>query len=142
LSLHDSRKPNFFVDLTSFSLLKDEVGVGKIVELSKSDAGLLAPHIEGHPHTVYVAASGVSLGGQYGVFSKGEQQIAVEWVRQETRPRSCEPECNAYRYLFGLTPGGRCVGYEVTEIRASSVTGQVADHWTTIDEVVKRYFIK
>ena len=76
------KKANFTVDATNFALVKDEVGVGKIVELPAADASLLAPHIEEHPHTIYVAASGVSLGGQYGVFRIGEQQVAVEWVRK------------------------------------------------------------
>lgn len=134
------KKPNFIVDSTNFTLLKDEVGIGKIVELSAQDASLLAEHIAGHPHTLYAAASGVCLAGQFGVFQTGEHQVAIEWVRQETKPQPGEPECNTYRYIFGLTTSGECLGYEVTASKASDTTGQVADHWTTFEEAVKRHF--
>jgi hypothetical protein len=134
------QRPNFIVDPINFTLLKDEVGIGRIVELSAEDASLLAEHIAEHPHTVYAAASGVCLAGQYGVFRRGERQVAIEWVRQETKPQPGEPECNTYRYLFGLTENGKCLGYEVTDSKASDITGQVADHWTTFEEAVKRHF--
>lgn len=134
------KKPNFTVDADSFQVLRDDVGTGRIVELGPSESSLVAPHIAGHPETVYAAASGVALSEQYGVFRSGENQFAVEWIRHETRPQTKEPECNAYRYLFGLTNDGRCVGLDVTESKSSAATGQVADHWTTFDEVVKRHF--
>lgn len=134
------RKPNFTVDADSFRLLRDEVGIGKIVELSSSESSLVAPHIQGHPETIYTACSGVCLTGQQGLFQVGEQQLAVEWVRKESKPQPGEPECNSYRYLFGLTPDGKCLGYDVTRPESSPQTGQVADHWTTFDEVVKRHF--
>lgn len=78
--------------------------------------------------------------GQYGYFQAGERQIAVEWVRKESKPQPNEPECNTYRYLFGLTSNGKCMGYDVTQPESSPETGQVADHWITFDEVVKRHF--
>jgi len=134
------RKPNFVVDVDSFRLLRDEVGIGRIVELSPAESSLIAPHIQGHPETIYTACSGVNLTGQHGIFQAGEQQLAIEWVRKETKPQQDEPECNTYRYLFGLTPNGECNGYDVTEQKASSTTGQVADHWIEFDEVVKRHF--
>lgn len=134
------RKPNFTVDADSFRLLRDEIGSGRIVELDPSESSLVAPHIAGHPETVYAAASGVALSSQYGVFRTGDTQVAVEWIRHETRPQPKEPECNTYRYLFGVTNDGRCVGVEVTEPKSSDKSGQVADHWTTFDDVVKRHF--
>lgn len=134
------KNPNFIVDAESFQLLRDEVGTGKIVELSPGESSLVAPHIAGHPDTIYAAASGVDLSGQYGVFRAGDTQIAIEWVRRESRPQPEEPECNAYRYLFGLTPDGKCVGYDVTKPESSALSGQVSDHWTSLDEVVKRHF--
>ena len=66
--------------------------------------------------------------------------MAVEWVRFETKPQATEPDINTYRYLFGLTSDGHCVGYDVTEPYSSPSTGQVADHWMTFDDVVKRHF--
>jgi hypothetical protein len=134
------RKPNFTVDADSFQVLRDDIGMGRIVELGPNESSLVAPHIAGHPETIYAAASGVQLSNQYGVFRSGDTQIAVEWIRQETRPMPKEPECNAYRYLFGLTSDGKCVGVEVTEPKSSDLSGQVADHWTTFDDVVKRHF--
>ncbi len=134
------RKPNFTADADSFRLLRDEVGIGRIVELSSSEASLVAPHIQGHPETIYTACSGVCLTGQQGCFQSGERQIAVEWVRKESKPQPKEPECNTYRYLFGLTSDGKCLGYDVTQPESSPTTGQVADHWTTFDDVVKRHF--
>ena len=134
------RKPNFTVDADSFQLLRDEVGTGRIVELNPSESSLVAPHIAGHPETIYAAASGVALSSQYGVFRHGDTQVAIEWVRRESRPQPTEPECNTYRYLFGITSDGRCVGYEVTEPESSASSGQVADHWTNFDEVVNRHF--
>lgn len=134
------RKPNFTVDVDSFRLLRDEVGIGRIVELSPGEASLIAPHIEGHPETIYTACSGVNLAGQYGIFQAAERQLAIEWVRQESKPKLGEPECNTYRFLFGLTSEGKCLGYDVTKPEASATTGQVADHWITFDEVVKRHF--
>lgn len=133
-------KPNFIADADSFRLLRDEVGVGRIVELNPSEASLIAPHIQGHPETVYAACSGVCLTGRDCLFRSGEQQLAVEWVRKESNPQSGEPECNTYRYVFGITPKGQCFGYDVTEHKSSHTTGQVADHWISFDDVVKRHF--
>jgi hypothetical protein len=129
------KRPNLVVDVDTFRLLQDEVGIGKIVELSSSDASLVAPHIQDHPETIYTACSGVCLTGQYGYFQAGERQIAIEWVRKESKPQPNEPECNTYRYLFGLTSNGKCMDYDVTQPESSPETGQVADHWITFDEV-------
>ncbi len=118
----------------------DGVGVGKIKELSSEEVELVAPHIKGNPGTVYSACSGVCLTGQSAYFRSGEQLVAIEWVRQESRPSLGEPECNVYRYLIGLNDSGECVGYEVTKRQSSASTGQVADHWTTFDEVTRRHF--
>jgi len=134
------KKSNFTVDADSFRLLRDEVAVGRIVELNSSEASLVAPHISGHPETIYTACIGVCLTDQHGHFLAGERQIAVEWVRKESKLRPTEPECNSYRYLFGLTSDGKCLGYDVTQPKSSPETGQVADDWTTFDEVVKRHF--
>lgn len=134
------RKPNFIVAPESFRLLRDKVDIGKIVELGAADSSLIAPHIQGHPETIYAACSGVDLTGQYGVFQAGERQLAVEWVRQEGNLQPTELECNTYRYIFGLTPNGNCFGYDVTKPLSSPSTGQVADHWITFDEVVRRHF--
>lgn len=131
------KKPNFVIDVENFQLVRDEVGVGQIKELPHDVAGLLAPHITGHPDTLYVASSGVNLSCEYGVLDSGEQQVAVEWVRHETRPMPGEPECNVYRYLFGITKDSRCIGLDVTR---RPETGQVADHWTTFDDAVNRHF--
>jgi len=132
-------RDGFTVDVDSFRLLQDEVGIGKIVELSPADASLIAPYIQKHPETLYTACSGVCLTGQHGVFQHGERQLAVEWVRTESKPKLNEPDCNVYRYLFGVTTNGQCLGFDVTKRESSPTTGQVADHWSTIDEVVKRY---
>lgn len=128
----------FVVDADCCELLIDEVGTAQIVELSVGDASLVAPFIDGSPDTVYAAASGVALSPQHGVFKSGGRQLAIEWVREEPSPSQNEPECNAYRYLFGETPDGRCVGVQVT--RKHSGHGQVADHWTAFDDVTRRHF--
>lgn len=112
----------FSVDLESFSLLQNEVGIGKIKELPLSDASILAKHINGHPETLYVACSGLNLSNRFGVFDSGSFQIAIEWVRHETKPQKGEPECNTYRYLFGLKGDQTCVGIDVTK---KPQTGQV-----------------
>lgn len=132
-----NNKPNFIIDAENFQLVREEVGIGKIKELPNEDASLLAPHIDGHPDTLYVASSGVNLAGDFGVFDSGQQQVAVEWVRHETKPKSDEPECNTYRYLFGLTSDSTCIGIDVTK---KPETGQVAKHWTTFDDAVRRHF--
>lgn len=134
------KKPNFTVDADSFRLLRDEVGMGKIVELSPSDASLVAPHIQEHPETLYTACSGVCPTEQHGMLQIGDRHLAVEWVRKESRPKANEPECNTYRYLFGLTTDGKCYGYDVTQPESSPQSGQVADHWIAFDEVVDRHF--
>jgi len=131
------RKPNFVVDVENFRLVQDEVGIGEIKELSNDDAGLLAPHIDGHPDTLYVAASGVNLSGEYGAFDAGHDQVAIEWVRHEQSPTQGEPECNTYRFLFGLTSDSRCIGLDVTK---KPETGQVAEHWTPFEDAVNRHF--
>lgn len=133
-------KNNFTVDITSFKILTGKVELGRIVELSSSETNTLTPHIDGHPHTIYAVASGVPLTEHAGVFQSGSAQIAVEWVRHETRPGPKEPECNARRYLFGITNDNRCVGIDVTVPWASGSSGQVADHWSTLNEVVLRHF--
>ena len=130
-------KQHFTIDAENFQLVRGDVGIGKIKELPDEDAGLLAPHIDGHLDTLYVASSGVNLAGEIGVFDSGQQQVAIEWVRHETKPRPGEPECNTYRFLFGLTKEGRCIGLDVTQ---RPVKGQVADHWTTFDDAVRRHF--
>jgi hypothetical protein len=48
---------------------------------------MLAKHIEGHPETLCVASRGVNLSNQYGVLDSGQNQVASEWGRHETRPR-------------------------------------------------------
>jgi len=63
------------------------------------------------------------------VFRSGANQVAVEWIRNETRPQANEPKCNAYRYLFGLTPEGRCVGLDVTEPTSSDATSGPRSKW-------------
>ena len=95
-------------------------------------------HIEGHPETVYVAASGVNLANEFGVLDAGQEQVAIEWVRTEPNPTLGEPECNTNRYLFGYRDGeDECIGLDITR-RPS--TGQVADHWTTFDDAYKKHF--
>jgi hypothetical protein len=133
-------KPQFIVDVESFQLVQADVGIGRIVELDSADAGLLAKHVDGHPDTIYLASSGVQVSGNVGLFVAGTRQVAIEWVRQEKRPKLNEPEINTYRYVFGLTNDGRCVGYDVTEPFASPNSGQVADHWTTFNDVIERHF--
>ena len=80
-------QPNFVIDVDNFRLVREEVGMGQIKELSAADAGLVTPHIQGHPETLYVACSGVNLSGKCGVFDSNEQQVAVEWIRHETKPK-------------------------------------------------------
>lgn len=130
-------RPNFYIDLESFLLVRDEIGIGSIKELPNDDASLLAKHIDGHPDTIYVATSGVNIADQYGVFDSGETQVAVEWVRHETNPQPTEPECNTYRYVFGLKSDKTCIGLDLTK---RPETGQVAQHWTTFDDAVNRHF--
>lgn len=133
-------KPNFCVDVQSFRLVQNEVDIGEVVELPSSDAGLLAPHINGHPDTIYIACSGLNLAAEVGVLQNGSDAVAIEWVRQEAKPKPSEPETNTYRYVFGLSPDGKCVGYDVTQPYSGSDSAQVADHWMDFDDVYKRHF--
>jgi len=126
----------FNVDPENFALVRDYIGSDRVCELEKADAGLLLPHVERHPQTIYVAASGVDLGEVYGAFAKCGSQVAIEWVRFEDKRKPNEPECNLHRYLIGPTADGNCCGSEVT----GTATGQVGDHWTDIDEVASRHF--
>ena len=134
------RKPNLVFDLVNFEVLQEKVGVGKIVELSNEEVNLVAPHIKNHPDTVYAAASGVPPSSYDGYFSCSGELLAIEWVRYETNPQQGEPEINTYRYLLGITEEGKCYGYDVTRPYSDPDTKQVADHWTTFDEVVKKHF--
>lgn len=109
------RKANFTVDLDSFHLVRGEVNTGRIIELSSSELSLIAPHIPKHSETIYAACSGVALAGQYEFFKAGETQLSIEWVRIELKPKRDEPECNTYRYLFGLTTDCICLSYDFTE---------------------------
>ena len=138
-ALPGRQRPNFVVDMDSFRLLRDDIGIGSIREISPADAGLLAPDLGTHHETIYIATSGVNIDAYSGWFQSGEQQLAVEWVRREGRLKANEPECNAHRYIFGITPGETCHGYAVTELSASPSTGQVGDHWIELDEVIRRY---
>ena len=132
-------KPNFIVNTISFELLRDEVGVGKVCELAPQDAALLAPHIADHSETLYVACSGIDVSGTSGTLLGPGRQVAIEWVRQENNPQPNEPETNMYRYVFGLTSQGRCVGYEESDFKSTPNNLQVGDHWMEFDEVCRRY---
>jgi hypothetical protein len=97
---------------------------------------LLAPHIEGHPDSLWVAYSGVQLAGTHGIFDH-KPQVAIEWVRHETKPQSGEPNTNVHRSIFGWTKDGRAIGLDVTH-RPSQ--GRVAEHWEDFDSVFKKHF--
>jgi|LNFM01.1.fsa_nt_gb hypothetical protein len=129
----------FDVDAESFSLVRAEVGFGVIRELRPPDAGLLARHLGNHPETLAMPCSGVCPPSDLGPFRAGEPLVAVEWVREERKPIAGEPECNAYRYLFGMTRDGTCRGYEVTVEKGGPTTGQVADHWMDLNTTAKRF---
>lgn len=132
-------KPNFIVNTTSFELLRDEVGVGKVHELTPQDAALLAPHIVDHSETIYIACSGIDVAGTPGTLLSAGRQIAIEWSRQENNPQQNEPETNMYRYVFGLTSQGHCVGYEEFDFKSTPNNLQVGDHWMTFNDLCQRY---
>lgn len=133
-------RPNFIADTLSFKLLRDEVGIGSIHELTPEDASLLAPHIESHPETLYIACSGLNIGGGEGcLLLPDEQKVAIEWVREERNPRTDEPETNMYRYVFGLTSQGHCVGYEEYDFLSTENNQQVGDHHMPLEELCNRY---
>jgi len=132
-------RPNVVADADHFRLLRDAVGIGVIHELPASVAGLVAPHIAAHCETFFIAASGVGLNRYPEVFQTGERQLAMEWVRREPCPQPEEPELNINRFLFGLTPGGNCFGYDVTEKQPGVSKEQVADHWSTLNQVLDSY---
>ena len=110
-----------------------------IHELTPEDASLVAQHLKSQPETVYIAASGVNISNESASMNLYGRCVAIEWIREESRPKAGEPECNTYRYLFGLTANGECFGYDVTEPESSPSNQQVGDHWTTLDEICKRY---
>jgi len=131
---------NFSADITSFELLRDEVGIGAIHELTPEDASLLARHIETQCETLYIACSGVNIGGGEGsLLLPDEQKVAIEWIREEGKPQPKEPETNMYRFVFGLTTDGLCYGYKEYDFQSTPDNLQVGDHWMTLDEVCKRY---
>jgi hypothetical protein len=136
------KKPDYIIDPNQFKILQDSIGIGEIVELSNEEVSKLANHIPGHPETIYTACSGYCLANSSGFFDAGTEMVAIEWVRHETTPSeaSNEPEINTYRYLFGITKDGHCMGYNVTAWEAAEGTGQVADHWCEFDQVTKRHF--
>lgn len=129
----------FLADLTSFKLVANDVGIGKIYELSSQDASLLLPHIGSHPETLYVACSGVDISGSNGTLQAGSRGIAIEWAREETKPTANEPELNIYRYLFGVTADGRCLGCQEWEFVSTSDNQQVGDHWMDLNDFCKRF---
>ena len=67
------------------------------------------------------------------------RRVAIEWVREERRPVAGELELNAYRYVFGLTAEGRCVGYEEWDFKSTADNLQVGDHWMTLEDLCERY---
>ena len=133
------RKMRFTADPESFQLLRDDVGIGKVCELSFEDASLLAPHIESHPETIFVAASGVDLADYSGTMLLPERTVAIEWIRQENNPQRTELEANMYRYLFGMISDGTCCGYEIWDRESTPQNLQVGDHWMTLDNICSRY---
>ena len=139
---YSNPKPTI-IDLENFSILRDELGVGRIKELSAEDAGLLAAHIGQYAETVYVAASGFPFSGEESLFKYGETCIGIEWVRRETNRRPNEPELNSYRYVFGYSPSdNQCWGYDVTEYdpvdsHSNPIPGQVLDHWIDLERLVQ-----
>ncbi len=134
------KSPNFIADTVSFELLCDEVGTGSVYELTPEDASLLAPHIASHPETLFIACSGVDIGGGQGNLLLADgKAVAIEWVREERNPVSGEPETNMYRYLFGLTSEGSCVGYEEYDFHSTINNEQLGDHWMSLEELSNRY---
>lgn len=131
-------RPNFVVKSTiNLELVSSVASDAEIKELPLADASLLAPHIEGHPDSLWVAYSGVQLAGTHGIFDHNHKQVALEWVRHETNPESGEPNTNIYRYIFGWTSDGRAIGLDVTKKPSK---GQVADHWEDFDDVLTKHF--
>jgi hypothetical protein len=133
------RRPNIVADADIFRLLCDNVDIGVIRELSPSDASLIAPHIGSNNETLFVACSGVNINSYPNTFRTGERQLAIEWVRREPNPVPGEPELNVNRFIFGLTQTGECHGYDVTEKAPGVSREQVADHWTTLNNIIAAY---
>jgi hypothetical protein len=134
----------YVLDPVNFRIVRDEIGIGRVVELSPLDASLLAPHIGSNYETVFISTSGCSVHEYSGVFQSSEGSVAIEWVRRETKPKSHkgkpEPEINAHRYIFGIGPDGKCHGYEVTELKPDVSKVQIGNHWMTLNQMIDKYF--
>lgn len=124
------------VDPTDFELIRNEVGVGEIRELRSQDAGLVVPHLASHPETVYIAASGIPPRSHFHPTQLDEASIAIEWVRQETRPLLNEPELNSYRYILASKADGKVYRYETPNVDGGA-DGRVGEHWTTLDRAYR-----
>jgi hypothetical protein len=75
--------------------------------------------------------SGVTPETDIGPFGAGEPLLALEWVRHERTPMAGEPECNAYRLLFGRARDGSYRGFEVTQRRGALGRGRsLTTGWT------------
>lgn len=123
-------KPNFERDPADLDRVLTWTGYGKVVELSPTQAAVLATHIAAHTHTQSVAASGLPP-QTFSLFGNGPT-VGVEWIRREPNPKATEPPLNVNRYLFGLSPDGqKCWGFEVTEKdgQLDPVPGTVFPHW-------------
>lgn len=133
-------QPNFIVDLDNFCLLRDDVGIGFVRPLTPADASLVATYLAAHDETLFIAGSGgMNLNDYPGRFKVGEQQLAIEWVRREPKPRPGEGELNVHRFVFGITPDGKCHGYDVTEEKPNVSEEQIGNHWSSWEDIFKSY---
>lgn len=133
------KSKGFEIETENFRLLHESVGSGVIRELMPSDAGLVARHLEMHPETIFIAASGITAPANAYPFRSGEPLLAVEWIREERKPMRDEPECIAYRFIFGQTNVESCWGFDVTQWHGGPSFGQVSDHWMSLQTTAERF---
>ena len=133
------KSKGFEIETENFRLLHESVGSGVICELRPTDAGLVAMHFETHPETFLIATSGITAGPNLYPFRSGEPLLAIEWIREERKPMRGEPECNAYRFIFGQTRVGSCWGFDVTQRKGGPSSGQVSDHWMSLQTTAERF---
>lgn len=79
-------QPNIIVDQEDFKLLREKISIGTIPEVARGDASMPASELGTHHEKIFVATSGVNIADHPGWFTSGSQQLAVEWVRRESRP--------------------------------------------------------
>ncbi len=141
-----NREKPIMVDPDNYELIKDEVKVGKITELSVDDASLVLPHLECDMDCASVMTSGIVLSSDsynYGVYGQDQKLYALEVVRIPENggfPTGSKNDSKVNRYVIGISEKDRQIkAYDVTERYSNPITDQVGNHHDTFESLFHKY---